>query len=91
MSRHLDPLDYQDEVTHDQLMTAFREYFRANQDWIARGTRSAGERSRYWLAQIRIIAKQRRQLIQQYRVHLDQQKQAKLNHKPTEAPHTGTN
>ncbi len=77
MSKKVEPLNYQDEETHEQLMTAFREYFKANQEWINKGTRIAGENSRYWLAQIRIIAKARRERIQQYRVHLDRTKAQK--------------
>ena len=77
MSKKVDPLDYQDEDSHDLLMDAFREYFKANQKWINKGTRSAGEEARYWLAQIRIIAKNRRDKIQRYRVHLDQTKAQK--------------
>lgn len=71
MSKKVEPLDYQDEETHDLLMEAFREYFKANQEWINRGTRVAGERARYWLAQIRIIARNRRDKIQRYRIHID--------------------
>lgn len=82
MSKKVEPLNYQDEETHEQLMTAFREYFKSNQEWINKGTRIAGENSRYWLAQIRIIAKARRERIQQYRVHLDRTKaQKKAGHK----------
>lgn len=77
MSKKVEPLNYQDEETHEQLMTAFREYFKSNQEWINKGTRIAGENSRYWLAQIRIIAKARRERIQQYRVHLDRTKAQK--------------
>jgi len=77
MSKKVDPLNYQDEETHEQLMNAFREYFKANQRWINRGTRSAGEDTRYWLAQIRIIARDRRDKIQRYRVHIDQVKAQK--------------
>ena len=71
MSKKVEPLPYQDEETHDKLMEAFREYFRANQKWINKGTRIAGEDARYWLAQIRIIARDRRDKIQRYRVHKD--------------------
>ena len=77
MSKKVEPLDYQDEETHEQLMAAFREYFKANQKWINKGTRSAGEDARYWLAQIRIIARTRRDKIQRYRVHLDKDKAQK--------------
>lgn len=77
MSKKVEPLNYQDEETHDALMEAFREYFKANQNWINKGTRIAGENARYWLAQIRIIARDRRDKIQRYRVHLDQTKAQK--------------
>jgi hypothetical protein len=77
MSKHVEPSSYQNEESLEQLMTAFREYFKANQDWQAKGTRRAGENMRYWLAQIRIIAKQRREHVQQYRVWLDRDKAQK--------------
>jgi hypothetical protein len=77
MSKHVEPSSYQNEESHEQLMTAFKEYFKANQDWQAKGTRRAGENIRYWLAQIRIIAKQRREHVQQYRVWLDRDKAQK--------------
>lgn len=77
MSKKVEPLSYQDEETHEKLMAAFREYFKSNQEWINKGTRRAGENSRYWLAQIRIIARERRDRIQRYRVHLDKTKAQK--------------
>jgi hypothetical protein len=55
-------------------MKAFQEYFRENQEWQMRGTKVAGERVRHCLAQIRIIARDRRMHIQQYRTWLDQEK-----------------
>ena len=82
MSKRVDPSPYQNEESHEQLMAAFREYFKANQDWQAKGTRIAGENMRYWLAQIRIIAKSRREHVQQYRVYLDTAKrERKANQK----------
>jgi hypothetical protein len=74
MSKHVDPIPYQNEESHEQLMAAFKEYFKANQDWQNKGTRRAGENMRYWLSQIRIIAKARREHVQQYRVWLDRNK-----------------
>jgi hypothetical protein len=74
MSKHVDPSPHQNEESHEQLMTAFKEYFKANQDWQNKGTRRAGENMRYWLAQIRIIARNRREHVQQYRVYLDRNK-----------------
>ena len=77
MSRKVEASPYQDEESHDRLMAAFKEYFKANQKWINKGTRRAGEDMRYWLAQIRIIARERRAMVQQYRVYLDQTKAQK--------------
>jgi hypothetical protein len=82
MSKRVEPSPYQNEESHEQLMSAFREYFKANQDWQNKGTRIAGENMRYWLAQIRIIAKSRREHVQQYRVYLDTAKrERKANQK----------
>jgi len=82
MSKHVEPSPYQNEESHDRLMAAFKEYFKANQRWIDKGSRLSGENVRYWLAQIRIIARERRTHVQQYRVHLDQTKaQKKANQK----------
>ena len=74
MSKHVEPSSEQNEESHDRLMLAFKEYFKANQHWQARGTRRSGEQMRYWLAQIRIIARERREHVQQYRVWLDRDK-----------------
>jgi len=92
MSKHVEPSPYQNEESHEQLMAAFREYFKANQDWQNKGTRIAGENMRYWLAQIRIIAKQRREHVQQYRVFLDTAKrERKANQKGTGGDEIDTN
>lgn len=53
--------------THEQLMHLFREYFKQNQDWEAHQTHAAGMRTRALLAEIRIIARQRRAEIQEIR------------------------
>ena len=74
MSKHVEPSPEQNEESHERLMAAFKEYFKENQKWQARGTRRAGENMRYWLAQIRIIARERRGHVQQYRVWLDKTK-----------------
>ena len=85
MSKHVEPVDYQNEESHEQLMRAFKEYFKAHQDWQNRGTRIAGENMRYWLAQIRIIAKARREHVQQYRVWLDREKLARKANQKAQA------
>ena len=67
----------QDEELHTQIMRAFNEYFKANQRWINKGTRRAGEQTRYWLAQIRILSRERRKLIQDWRHAVDANKAQK--------------
>ena len=62
---------HQDEELHAEILRAFNEYFKANQRWINKGTRRAGEQTRYWLAQIRILARERRKLIQEWRHDVD--------------------
>jgi hypothetical protein len=84
MSKHVEPSPYQNEESHERLMAAFKEYFKANQKWQAKGTRVAGENMRYWLAQIRIIARERREHVQQYRVWLDREKQKKKSNESTD-------
>jgi len=79
---------YQDEETHERLMMAFKMYFKANQDWINKGTRRAGEQSRYWLGQIRIIARERRAKIQEYRHWLDAEKRGSQNDKAQDGTDT---
>jgi hypothetical protein len=46
--------------THEQLMALFREYFKYNQDWENKQTHVAGIKCRNLLADIRIVARQRR-------------------------------
>lgn len=62
---------HRDEELHSQLMEAFAKYFKANQDWINKGTRRAGMDTRFWLSEIRRIASIRRKLIQEWRHDLD--------------------
>jgi len=53
--------------THEHLMSLFREYFKQNQDWESKKTHASGIRCRNILAEIRIIARQRRAEIQEGR------------------------
>jgi hypothetical protein len=64
----------QDEELHTRIMQAFREYFKANQDWINKGTRRAGMDTRYWLNEIRVLCEERRKHIMDWRKDLDHDK-----------------
>ena len=63
---------HQDEELHEQLMKAFREYFKANQEWMAKGTRRAGMDTRHWLNEIRHICSDRRKAIMAWRYELNE-------------------
>lgn len=58
-------------------MDAFREYYKANQKWIAKGTRRAGMDTRYWLSEIRRLCSQRRDIIMEWRYDLNEKTEAK--------------
>lgn len=54
--------------THYRIMQELRKYFEANQDWEMNQTHAAGMRARQHLAELRILARQRRAEIQSVRV-----------------------
>ena len=58
---------HQDEELHEQIMLAFREYFKANQRWINEGTKRAGMDTRYWLNEIKNLSLKRRLHIMEWR------------------------
>ena len=63
-----------DEELHDRLMDAFRRYYKANQEWVEKGTRRAGLKTRKLLSEIRHIAIERREVIMQWRYEIDREK-----------------
>jgi hypothetical protein len=65
-------------------MEAFREYFKANQAWLAKGTRRAGMDTRHWLSEIRHFAIMRRQEIQVWRRAIEKEKAQKQLQKAQE-------
>jgi len=70
-----------EEELHEQLMEAFRLYFKANQEWHTKGTRRAGIKTRNCLSEIRRICSERRKVIQQWRYEVDDDKRARKNQK----------
>lgn len=82
---------YQDEELHSQLMDAFKEYFKANQRWLAEGTKRAGMDVRFWMSEIRRICSARRIHVQEWRKwkDVDWEKQ-KAKRKAQKAAREGT-
>lgn len=76
-SRQLKVAMKKDEELHDQIMQAFREYFKANQDWMNKGTRRAGMTARARLNEIKHLCVERRKHIMDWRYDLDADKYAK--------------
>lgn len=69
------------EELHAELMQAFNSYFKANQAWILKGTRKAGMQTRFWLSEIRRIAKAQRKVIMDWRYDIDAEKRSKITQK----------
>lgn len=58
-------------------MKAFQQYFKANQNWINKGTRRAGMDARYWLSEIRRLCSERRDNIMEWRRWLNEETEEK--------------
>lgn len=80
-----------EEETHDQLMKAFQQYFKANQTWINKGTRRAGMDARYWLSEIRRLCSQRRDNIMEWRRWLNEETAEKKAQKRQAGDSDGAN
>lgn len=68
---------YRDDELHDKLMAAFREYFKAHTDWVEKGTRVSGLKTRKTLSTIKKLAMLRREEIMQWRYAIDREKAAR--------------
>lgn len=68
MSKKVDPVDYQDEELHAELLRLFRVYFEANQKWINTGTKRSAIRLRQVLSEIRTVCTQRREVVRAWAV-----------------------
>ena len=68
MSKKVDPIDYQDEELHAELLKLFRVYFEANQKWINTGTKTSAIRLRQVLSEIRTLCIQRREVVRAWAV-----------------------
>jgi len=73
MSKKVEPIDYQDEELHEQLMAAFRVYFKANQNWLNTGTKRSAIRLRQALSEIRCICIERREVVRKWAVNKEAQ------------------
>jgi len=50
----------QDEELHEELLRAFRQYFEANQEWLAKGTLRSAIKLRHIMSDIRRLLSKRR-------------------------------
>lgn len=65
---------HRDDKLHDELMAAFREYFKAHTDWMEKGTRVAGLKTRKTLSKIKRLSMLRRAEIMDWRYSIDREK-----------------
>jgi hypothetical protein len=68
---------HQDEELHEKIMYAFRQYFKANQDWMNKATRRAGMDVRYWLNEIKKLSIERRKVVMDWRYDLNEKTKIK--------------
>lgn len=63
----------QDEELHAELLTAFRAYFEANQDWVNKQTARSAVRLRQRLSDIRRICSERRVVVREWGIEKEAQ------------------
>ena len=83
MSKKVDPVDYQDEELHAELLKLFRVYFEANQKWINKATKQSSIELRQVLSEIRKLCIARREVVRAWAVtkeaQLEQRKKLRKN------------
>lgn len=81
MSKKVEPVDYQDEELHAELLKLFRVYFEANQKWINKATKQSSIELRQVLSEIRKLCIARREVVRAWAVtkeaQLEQRKKAR--------------
>lgn len=86
MSKKVDPVDYQDEELHAELLRLFRVYFEANQKWINRATKQSSIELRQVLSEIRKLCIARREAVRAWAVtkeaQLAERKIKRKQHEP---------
>lgn len=83
MSKKVEPVDYQDEELHAELLRLFRVYFECNQKWINRATKQSAIELRQVLSDIRKVCIARRDLVRRWAVTKEAQL-AERKHKRNE-------
>lgn len=73
MSKKVEPVDYQDEELHAELLQLFRIYFEANQTWINRATKQSSIELRQVLSDIRRVCTARRDIVRRWAVNKEAQ------------------
>lgn len=68
MSKKVEPVDYQDEELHEELLRLFRIYFECNQRWINRATKQSAIELRQVLSEIRKVCVARRDIVRRWAV-----------------------
>jgi hypothetical protein len=83
MSKKVEPVDYQDEELHAELLRLFRVYFEANQKWINTGTKRSAIRLRQVLSEIRCVCIERREVVRAWAVTKEAQLEERKKRRKT--------
>lgn len=72
-------------------MYAFRQYFEANQRWLAKGSKRAGMDVRFWLNEIRKVCTARRHIVMSWRYEKNKEMAEQKAQKRQQAQNKNTN
>ena len=86
MSKKVEPVEYQDEELHAELLRLFRVYFEANQKWINTGTKRSAIRLRQVLSEIRDVCIQRRDIVRRWAVTKEAELEARKEKRKAKSP-----
>jgi len=76
-----------DDETHDKLINAFQQYYKANLQWIQSGTKRSAQDARYWLMEIHTLTKHQRKFILGWIKTISDKTNAERSYKSTTKKH----
>ena len=72
-----------DHTTHDELIYAFQQYYKANLHWMQAGTKQSAQDARFWLNEISHLTLKRRKFILEWKKKISDKTNTDRNFKST--------
>lgn len=76
-----------DNETHDKLIHAFQQYYKANLQWIQSGSKRSAQDARYWLNEINKLTSQQRKFILEWIKTIKDKTNTERSYKATTKKH----